>query len=469
MKNIGLVFLGLMIVFSSSVMADQQPIKDMIADGQAIRVVDDSERGRSVLAIGFADQSGNRNQDVEIARNIAFEALAGFVEGRTVVSDSRVYFEMADGESREEFMSSIRTNVEATLRAIETEKVGSAGDRVYVVLRVSPSSIEFSNEIRGAMASNEIIAKGISSLESGLDRARRLALDEALRSAVSQFGGVATAATSSVTDQTELRSQISSRSRGSVSSYRIIDERSQDGYYYVEIAAIVVENDERSEDMQAVIQDSLGRPGYFLDRINDTLLKAELEKLLKDGNFHVVTDRSAARFIIEATTAVEEFPSVGGVTGRTTALTIRVFDTFSSEQLHVFENDPANTLQVSTQEQLRERRSLGFAIDEIADLLKESLATGQADQFENGARVTVSLAGFDRMRLVDMFETMLEEMPQVNGVSIRPIVDKKATFDVFYQGNPAELPTEVLRNAQRHRLFGLRVRSGVDDEIAFTF
>lgn len=469
MKNIWLIFLGLVIVHCSSAMADEQSIADMVANGQSVRVIDDSERGRSVLAIGFSDQSDNRNQDVEIARNIAFEELAGFLEGRTVTSDSRVYFEMKNGESREEFMSSIRTNVEAMLKAVETEKVGSAGNRVYVVLRVSPSSIEFSNEIRGMMTSNEIVAKGVSSLESGLDRARRLALDEALRSAVSQFGGVATAATSSVTDQTDLRSQISSRSRGSISSYRIIEEKSEDGYYYVEIAAVVVEDDERTEDMQAVIQDSLGRPGYFLEIANNGLLRSELERLLEDGGFYVVTDRAAARFIIEADSAVEEFASVGGVTGRTTALTIRVFDTFSSEQLHVFENDPADTLQVSTQERLRERRSLGFAIEGISEDMKASLASGQADQFENGARVTVSLAGFDRMRLVDMFETMLEEMPQVNSVSIRPMTDQKATFDIFYQGNPAELSTEVLRNAQRHRLFGLRVRSDASDEIAFTF
>ena len=469
MKNIWLIFLGLAVFYCSFAIADEQSIADMVANGQTVRVIDDRDRGRSVLAIGFSDQTGSRNQDVEIARNIAFEELAGFLEGRTLTSDSRVYFEMKDGESREEFMSSIRSNVEATLKAVETEKVGSAGDRVYVVLRVSPSSIEFSNEIRGMMASNEIVAKGVSSLESGLDRARRLALDEALRSAVSQFGGVATAATSSVTDQTDLRSQISSRSRGSISSYRIIEEKSEDGYYYVEIAAVVVEDDERTEDMQAVIQDSLGRPGYFLDINDNALLRSELEKLLEDGGFYVVTDRSAARFIIEADAAVDEFPSVGGVTGRTTALTIRVFDTFSAEQLHVFENDPADTLQVSTQERLRERRSLGFAIEGISEDIKESLASGQADQFENGARVTVSLAGFDRMRLVDMFETMLEEMPQVNSVSIRPIADKKATFDIFYQGNPAELSTEVLRNAQRHRLFGLRLRSDANDEIAFTF
>lgn len=453
----------------SSAMAAEDAIDDMVSLGQSIRVIDDSQRGRSVLAIGFSDQTGSQNQDTEIARNIAFEELAGFLEGRTVTSDSRVFFEMKDGEAREEFMSSIRTNVEATLRAVETEKVGTANNRVYVVLRVSPSSIEFSREIQGMMESNEIVATGISSLEAGLDRARRLALDEALRSAVSQFGGVATAATSSVTDQTDLRSQISSRSRGSISSYRIIEEKSEDGYYYVEIAAIVVENDERSEDMQAVIQDSLGRPGYFLTVTDNPLLQSELEKLLEDGGFYVVKDRAGARFILDAEAVVDEFPSIGGVTGRTTALTIRVFDTFSSEQLHIFENDSSATLQVSTQERIRERRSLDFAIEEIFEEIQETLASGQADQFENGARVTVSLAGFDRLRLVDMFETLLKEMPQVNSVSIRPIDGSKATFDIFYQGNPGELHKEVLRNAQRHRLFGLRARSDVTDEIAFTF
>lgn len=449
-------------------MAVADPVGEMVSKGQTISVLEDPNRGRSVLAIGFSDQTRNRNQDVEIARNIAFEELAGFVSGRTVASDSRVFFEMRDGTSREEFMSSIQTNAEATLRAIETERVGNHQNRVFVVLRISPSTIDFSSEIRSAMASNEIIVTGTASLDAGLDRARRLALEDALRSAVSQFGGVATAARSSVTDQTRLRSQISSRSRGSVSSYRVLSEKSEGAYFHVRIAAIVTEGDERSEDIVAAIQDNLGRPGYFL-QADSRLLRSELEKLLRDGGFHIVTDRSAARFVVNATTQIEEFPSVGGVTGRTTALTIRVQDVFSTEQLHVFENDPSQTLQVSTNDALRERRSLNFAIEELAAEFKSSLASGLADQFQHGARVTVSLSGFDRLRMVDMFQTMLEEMPNVRSVAMRPIQGHSVTFDVFYYGNPTELQTNVLQNAQRHRLFGLRLRSNSSDSIAFTF
>ena len=449
-------------------MAAADPVGDMVSMGQTIRVLEDPERGRSVLAIGFSDQTGNRNQDVEIARNIAFEELAGFVSGRTVASDSRVFFEMRDGVSREEFMTSIQTNVEATLRAVETERVGNHQNRVFVVLRISPTAIGFSSEIQSAMASNEIVATGLASLDAGLDRARRVALEDALRSAVSQFGGVATAARSSVTDQTQLRSQISARSRGSVSSYRVLEEKSEGGYFHVRIAAIVTEEDERSDDIVAAIQENLGRPGYFL-QADSSLLRAELEKLLHDGGFHLVTDRSAARFIVNATTQIEEFPSVGGITGRTTALTIRVQDVFSSEQLHVFENDPSQTLQVSTNDALRERRSLNFAIQDLAEDFKSSIASGLTDQFQHGARVTVILSGFDRVRLVDMFQTLLEEMPDVRSVAMRPIQGQSVTFDVFYHGNPTELQTEVLRNAQRYRLFGLRLRGDTPEAITFSF
>lgn len=461
-----IAFFLLFFVMSSISAAD--PIGDMVSMGQSIRIYDDFQRGRSVLAIGFSDQTGNRNQDIEIARNIAYEELAGFVSGRTIVSDSRVYFELKDGVAQEEFMSSIQSNVEATLRAVETERVGNRQNRVFVVLRVSPRTIAFSNEIQSAMGSNEIIALGVASLDVGLDRARRLAIEDALRSAVSQFGGVATAARSSVTDQTQLKSQISSRSRGSVSSYRIVDEKNVGGFVQIQIAAIVTEDEDRSEDVVAAIQDNLGRPGYFLETDSD-LLRAELEKLLRDGSFHIVTDRSAARFIIAATTRTEEFPSVGGVTGRTTALTLRVYDVFSTEQLHVFQNDPAQTLQVSTNYALRERRSLTFAIEGIADEFKNSLAAGLTDQFQHGARVAVSLSGFDRVRFVDMFKELLEDLPDVRSVSMRPIQGQTVTFDVFYHGNPNELQINVLKNAQRHRIFGLRLRGNSSEGLAFTF
>jgi hypothetical protein len=461
-----LVLLGIIFMWPLTLFAS--PITEMVAMGQTIRVIDDPERGRSVLAIGFSEITGNRNQDVEIARNVAFEELAGFVSGRTITSDSRVFFELRDGVGREEFMSSIQTNVDATLRAVETERVGDHHSRVFVVLRVSPSVIGFSSEIRNAIASNEIIASGVASLDAGLDRARRLALEDALRSAVSQFGGVATAARSSVSDHTQLRSQISSRSRGSVSSYRVLEEKSEGGYFQIRIAAIIAEEDDRSADIVSAIQDNLGRPGYFV-RTTNPLLRAELEKLIRDGGFHLVTDQSAARFVINATSQIAEFPSVGGITGRTTALTIRVQDMFSAEQLHVFENDPSQTLQVSTNEDLRERRSLNFAIQEISDDFKTSLAAGLRDQFQHGARVTVVLSGFDRIRMVDMFQNLLEEMPDVRSVATRPIQDQSVTFDVFYHGNPTELQTNVLKNAQRHRLFGLRLRGDSPDAIAFTF
>jgi len=461
-----IAFFALFLVLPFTSSAD--PIGEMVSLGQSIRIYEDSQRGRSLLAIGFSDQTGNRNQDIEIARNIAYEELAGFVSGRTIVSDSRVYFEIKDGVAREEFMSSIRSNTEATLRAVETERVGNRQNRVFVVLRVSPTTIAFSNEIQRAMESNEIIALGVASLDVGLDRARRMAIEDALRSAVSQFGGVATAARSSITDQSQLKSQISSRSRGSVSSYRIIDEKSVGGFVQIRIAAIVKEDDDRSEDVVAAIQDNLGRPGYFLEADSE-LLRAEIEKLLRDGSYHLVTDRSAARFTIAASTQAEEFPSVGGVTGRTTALTLRVYDVFSAEQLHVFQNDPAQTLQVSTNHSLRERRSLSFAIEGIADDFKNSLAAGLTDQFQHGARVTVSLSGFDRVRFVDMFKQLLEDLPDVRSVSMRPIQGQTVIFDVFYHGNPAELQTGVLKNAQRHRLFGLRLRGNSSEGLAFTF
>jgi len=443
-------------------------IPTMLENGQTVTVYQDPERGPTIMAIGVSESTGNRNRDMEMARAFANEELAGFIAGRTVVSDTRVAFESIDGVSREVFMSSVSTNVEALLRGVETEASGVRGDIVYVAVRVSTEAVQFSASVRDAMASNEIISRGTAALDMGLDRARRLALEDALRGAISQFGGVATAARSSVTDATDLRSTISTRTRGSVSSYRILEETERDGTMIIVIAAIVVEDDPRDDDMAAAIQDNLGRPGYFIDS-DSPALHAEIERMLRAGDFYQVRDRSAARFVIVADMHIDEFPSVGGITGRTTQVSIRVLDSFSSEQLASLSNDPSDTLQVSNRESVREQRSLGFAIEQIDTEFKRALRANLVDQFEHGARVTVRLSGFDRMRIVDMFQSMLEEMPDVNGVAMRPIDGQHAVFDVFYHGNPSELQTAVLRDAQRHRIFGLRVRPGAAEALEFTF
>jgi hypothetical protein len=454
--------------FCSAVHASRDLVAEMLDVGQTVAVVPQGGGETVLFAIGRSAQSGQANQDREKARAFAYDELAAFLKGTNVGSSTSIRLEASDRGSSESFLSQVRTEASAFLRGIEVYRSGSFRGDVFVVLKASSRATRFSAEISAGMASNEVVSTGSGSMQSGLERARRTALEEALRNAVAQFSGVSSASRASVTDADILRSQVSSRSKGVVSKYRVLEERQEGDSFTIRIAAIVTEETARtSEQVVQAIKDNLGRPGFFIVGAAPTV-RTHIEAILRSGNYDIVSDRSSARFVLTVASGFEEFPSIGGLRGRRTNLELRLFDTVSSQQLEVVVADPSKTVEVSENPHAREATSLRYAFEDVKDRFLKLVSAQLVDQFNNGARVQIKLDGFDRMRMVDVFHDLLKDLPGVRSVSMRPIVGNSVVFDVFYAGDPGELQLGALRNAERFRLFGLKIRNRDFEGISFT-
>ncbi len=453
---------------SGSARGQDNLVKEMLGVGQTVAVVPLPSGETALFAIGRSARTGVVNQDREKARAFAYDELASFLKGTDLKSKSEVRLEMKDGVARDSIFSQVRTEASAFMRGVEVFRSGTFEGDVYVVLKASSRAVRFSAEISSLMASNEVIASGIGSLEGGIERARRVALEEALRNAVAQFSGVASASRSSITDGVELRSQVSSRSKGSVSRFRVLEERTENSTFTIRIAAIVTDESARSSsEVVQAIKDNLGRPSFFIATATGDA-RTHIESLLREGNYDIAGDRGSARFIVTVKVGFEEFPSIGGMRGRKTNLELRIFDTVSSQQLQLIVADPDKTVEVSDNPFVRESRSLKFAVEDVKDRFLRLVSAQMVDQFNNGARVQVKLDGFDRMRMVDIFQNLVKDLPGVRNVNMRPVVENSVIFDVFYGGDPGELQLAILRNAERFRLHGLKIRSRDFNGISFT-
>lgn len=460
----------LLVLFLASIpalTAASDRIAEMLSFGQTLAVVRDSNAGHVVYAIGRTPATGTENRDRELARTYAYEELAGFLKGRRVKANDRVRVELKGDQLEQSFFSSIETQVDAMLRAVEVDRTGRYSDDFYVVLKVSSRVAEISRKLSASLGSDEVTATGVASLQPGLERARRIALEDAQRNAVAQFSGVASVSRSSVTDGTEVRSRTSARSKGFVSSYRVIDERAENGFFTIRIVAKVREGDNRSNETVQAVLDNVGRPTFFV-QTDHSEAKRQMEALLRKSKLDVASGASAARFIVKIEINPEEFRSIGGMTGRRTSLSLRLLDRMSSEQLEVVAGDPSDTLEVSDSPTIREQRSLELALEGTVPQFLKAVTARITDQFDNGSRVSVKLAGFERMRTVDLFRELLEDIPGVRSVHLKPLQEAVADFDVFYSGDPAELQMLALRSAERFRLYGLRLRRSSGEGIQFT-
>lgn len=103
----------------------------------------------------------------------------------------------------------------------------------------------------------EVLAEGVAAVQGPVDTARDSAIDDALRKAVEQGVGTFIDSETQVSNFQLISDNIYSRTRGYVSSYRIIDEDHSGGLYRVVVRAVVRTGD---------IEDDLAAIGILLSR-----------------------------------------------------------------------------------------------------------------------------------------------------------------------------------------------------------
>lgn len=443
-------------------------VDTMLAEGSLTTAFEHPSRGICLGALGFVDRTANRTKDYEIARTAALTELGGFLDGTRVSSTTKSRIEVSDQKVFESFLSESRTDVKAFLRGAEFPKSGVHNGLVYVYAEVCQKNAQIRSDLKEGLRDNTVEAVGVGTLSHGREKARRLALDDALRNAVAQYSGVTSTSESTVRNASDLQSRQATRSAGAVTHYKIIKETVLGDTIRVEILAEVGEAKASSRDMNKVIREHMGRPSIYLD-VRDPEARQALRAMLSAADYEITNDQKQARYVLHADTETEESVTLGDMIGRKTSLTITLKDRMSADEAIVIRNNPSESLEVSDSESLRAQRSMQYAVESIRDRLVDRLTSKVNDQFVNGSKVLVSFSNFGRMREVENLKRLIESFPLTKQVTVRPVDGGVAYLDVLYLGDPNEIQSMTLKGAPDFRLNGLKAKNRSRNGLDFTF
>lgn len=453
-----------------SVQAKEPSIATMLNEGQVVSVYRDPDFGLCVGAVGIADRSSSKARDLEIAKTNAIENLSGYLSGTRVIAQTKMHLESVNGKASDSFLSDVRTNVKAYLRAVEVVRSGTANGTRFAFARVCQNSANISDQLRGVLRDNTVRAVGIASLDLGREKARRMALDDAVRNAVTQYSGVTTTSSTTVQNATDLQSKMATRTKGIVSKYTVVTEEASQGVYRIEIVATVEEQKAETNPavMAQAVRENMGRPSIYVDA-KDQLAREIFEELLKKNHFDVTRKAKMARYIMTVNSTYEEEPVLEDMIGRRTTLNVSVKDRMSPDVAVQLSNDPAQSTEASDNIQIRARRSMQYAVDSIKDQLLGSLDGQTVDQFNNGSKVLIAFHRFGRLREAENMVKLLESFPLTKKVSLRPIESNIAYYEVIYLGDPSELQMMAVKAAPKYRLNGLKALNQNGSGLDFTF
>ena len=459
---------GMLALFAVESASAAVSAESLLSRGKQLYVYQSEQTGHAVMAIGMTASQGDPNVAMEIARTDAYRKLAAFISGQQVASLTEYNLRSDGVDTVRSFFSQRSVKVSATIRAAQEQASGRYQGRHYVALLLTENGIDVASHFKQQLDGNTLMATGIASLQGGIEKARQLALDSALRNAVAMYNGVGAAGQSTVVNATQLRSKMATRTNGVVSRYRITREESVDGSYRVEIVATIEESITDPSQISQAVRENLGRPATFIDTENALARQALSELLIKEG-FDVTGRPEGARFVLDVTTSFDERPALADMLGRQTTLQVQLQDTMSSDPAIHIANDPAQSLEVSDNARIRASRSMRYAVESIQDTLVQQMSTEFVEQFNNGAKVEVTFHNFGKMRFVESMQALLDSFPLTKSVSLRPVSSGVARFDVLYLGDPSELQLMAVKNAHKYRLMGLKAKNQQGGGLQFTF
>jgi len=467
-KLAGLFVIGYLL--STSVLANlDSQINTMLRNGQGVAMYKSSATGVAVISIGQG-QHRSGNIAIDMAKQEATKNLLAFLKGERISATEQAMTSYRGDEVVESYYSKMRTDVNGAIKSAYMYKSGKYDGSQYAVVMLSERSKDISKVFEDRKSNPMITARGFASLKHGVGKARTLALEQALRNAVEQYGGVSLASKTTIENSDRYRSKLSAVAKGVVKRYTISKEAKQGGDYMVEIAAEVVEELEGGEQSLDAIKENLGRPSFYL-AITDTRLSRMIKKILINNDFEVTPVERMAKYTVVAKVDKLEMPmpAMPDMMGLRTTITVNVKDKHNRQDILMVENDPTETIEVSANKSLRESRSYGYAVDLIKEDFTKAINKHFTKSFQEGQKVLVALAQFDRMRDVDELKECIESLPLTKSVSVGNIENRYVVYEVIYLGNPNDLQIDIMKKSREFRLRGLRAKSNNTGIITFKF
>lgn len=443
-------------------------VNSMLKQDQTFNIVNTKKYGRSIISIGYANHS-NRNIAYDIAKQEALKELAAFLNGESIKSQEVMKTAEKNGVFDESYYSKITSNISASIKSAFLFKSSKYAGEYYSVVLLSEKGSADVNFFKNKSNPNIIEARGFGSIKDGVSKGRQIALNSALRSAVEQFNGVQMASKTSIENADKYRGKLSSVSKGYVKKYEVIDEFKDKKTYTIVIVA-EISKDEKGEQSIDAIKENMGRPSFFI-QTNDNRIKDLVAGILSEQKLDLTNNKSQAKFVINAEVKIFEYdiPSLKGMKGAQTKITLSVIDKFAKEEIINIFNDQENSVDISKFKEVRLKNSYQYAIEDIKDSFIKSINNQFIHKFNNGNKVKVSLLNYDRMRDVDELKECIDSLSMVKSVNIVSTNKRSVVYDVIYLGNPSDLELEIIKKSREFRLRGLRVKKSDSSDILFKF
>ncbi len=367
------IILTIFLLFGSTVHANiDGRINEMLNDGQQVSFYKDHNLGRSVIAIGYGNNA-NPNIAIDMAKQQAMKYMAAFLKGETISAIEVAKQKYIGDYAEESYYQQMKTSVNASLRAAYFYKSGNHEYGKYAVVIIAEKSKAEADFFTSKSNPNIIEAKGFASINEGISKARNYALNQALRNAVEQYGGVQIAAKTSIENSDKYRAKLASVSKGHVKKYEIKNEYQKGNNFVVVIIAEISEEDPDVDTSIEAIKESMGRPAFYLN-VEDLRIIELVRNILSKHDFDITPDKLRAKYLLTAEVKKYEYDVSMSkqMKGIQTTINIKIVDKYSGEDFINISNTPENSVEISASQEIRERNSYNYAMEELGDrLIKE--------------------------------------------------------------------------------------------------
>ena len=316
----------------------------------------------------------------------------------------------------------------------------------YVTTRQIDATAELKKQLRAAPP-GVVRASGYSVIQNNrIPRAKRDAVQAALRNAVEQVMGTTIIGQSQLMDNDKAKAKVISQTAGSVKQYRIVKEGAT-GINYQVIVNAEIEEKSLLDNYAAIVR-SMGNPG-FLVNTTDPDLHTALTGFLTDLGFMVTTDNDIAQFIVNGDCRYININDSHYGDGIQIDLELRLINKKNSQQLFSFSNTPRLTSSYSGNFHQIRQSAAKRAFKTMRKTLHEKLNKVVMDWVLNGRPVDVVFNNFTGdtalvQKLVKSFEGVpcaKYETFELNG--------NKLTVKCAYVGPTADFNEFLLERIKR--------------------
>lgn len=415
-------------------------VERLLESGAATQMGEDEKSGVWFLAIGEMPLEGlEERKALTLAELEAKKALAAFMT-QTVSASTSYSYEEDESGSKEGFSSRMRSDIDAMLKGIRIIRREVKGDKAIAIAGFTEKSVNAAK-----LLADKVSRESESCVEAtGEGKTFEAALDAACRNALSQAFGYSMIASDSVSESETLRSRMFSDIKGSVSAYRILEQRTEGGRHYVRIVA-EINKDELKESYGAQMK-SFGDPLFYLEAKNE-----EAKTLLTDWfvgkGFKMTGTPTNADYKIEVSTKFSKVKHPANRRAGTQLLMNLVCYDKGGVRLFSLQSDPRKAASFIGTSERQEQLTVEKAMNQIEEPLHKRIQAAVNDMVNNGRSVRLVFRGIKTKEQAEMLQALCDEIAEVPNASVATYSINEqvqtATIRFNLKGNSADFLSEL--------------------------